>query len=320
MSTPDIPLLDISRWRTGSAAQRRALAQRMDAALRQSGFLLVEGHGVADGLMSDIRASASRFFALPDAAKQPYSTPVGGRGWIRQGAEANAFYGQTADPVRADLKESLTMGRTFVSGDPAVDAEWFRPNVWPAECPELEASCEQFAGQVRQLYYELLGLCAVALELPETWFSDRAQRAPHTFNINRYPPRTETGAPLDGQFRVAPHTDWGILTILDRQPGYGGLQIQLTDGTWADAPYAPGAFTVNVADLLARWTGDQWRSTRHRVLPPPAEAPAEELISLIMFLEADPDTLIEPLRPGTSYQPVRAGEYLTERTLAATVP
>ena len=56
------------------------------------------------------------------------------------------------------------------------------------------------------------------------------------------------------------------------------------------------------------------------MLPPPAEAPAEELISLIMFLEADPDTLIEPLRPGTSYQPVRAGEYLAERTLAATVP
>jgi isopenicillin N synthase-like dioxygenase len=320
MSTPDIPLLDISRWRTGSAAQRRALAQRMDAALRQSGFLLIEGHGVADGLMSDIRASASRFFALPDAAKQPYSTPVGGRGWIRQGAEANAFYGEAADPVRADLKESLTMGRTFASGDPAVDAEWFRPNLWPAECPELEVLCERFAGQVRQLYYELLGLCAVALELPETWFSDRAQRAPHTFNINRYPPMTETGRPLDGQFRVAPHTDWGILTVLDRQPGYGGLQIQMTDGTWADAPYAPGAFTVNVADLMARWSGDQWRSTRHRVLPPPAEAPSEELISLIMFLEADPDTVVEPLRPGTAYQPVRAGEYLAERTLAATVP
>ena len=320
MSTPDIPLLDITPWRTGSPVQRRALAHRMDAALRQSGFLLIEGHGIAGQLMSDIRAAASRFFALPDAAKQPYGTPVGGRGWIRQGAEANAFYGETADPVRADLKESLTIGRTFRSGDPAVDAEWFKPNVWPTEGPELEALCERFADQARQLYYELLGLAAVALELPETWFSDRAQRAPHTFNINRYPPMTETGQPLDGQFRVAPHTDWGILTILDRQPGYGGLQIQMTDGTWADAPYAPGAFTVNVADLLARWTGDQWRSTRHRVLPPPAEAPSEELISLIMFLEADPDTLIEPLRPGTSYQPVRAGEYLAERTLAATVP
>src|ERR1700744_5520323 len=107
MSTPDIPLLDISRWRTGSAGERRALGPRLGAALPQSGFLLVEGHGVADGLMSDIRASASRFFALPDAAKQPYSTPVGGRGWIRQGAQANALYGETAEPVGAGLKGSM---------------------------------------------------------------------------------------------------------------------------------------------------------------------------------------------------------------------
>src|ERR1700744_3216741 len=107
MSTPDIPLLDISRWRTGSAGEPPGGGQRIDGARRQSGFLLVEGHGVSDGLMSDIRASASRFFALPDAAKQPYSTPVGGRGWIRQGAQANALYGETAEPVGAGLKGSM---------------------------------------------------------------------------------------------------------------------------------------------------------------------------------------------------------------------
>ena len=50
------------------------------------------------------------------------STPVGGRGWIPQGGEANAFYGEVADPARADLKESLTIGRDFRTGD-AGDAE-----------------------------------------------------------------------------------------------------------------------------------------------------------------------------------------------------
>ena len=96
-------------------------------------------------------------------------------------------------------------------------------------------------------------------------------RGPQTFNINRYPPLSATGPAKEGQYRVAPHTDWGILTILDRQPGYGGLQVQALVGTWAASPYVPGAFTVNVADLLSRWTGGRWRSTRHRVLPPPEQ-------------------------------------------------
>jgi len=122
-----------------------------------------------------------------------------------------------------------------------------------------------------------------------------------------------------GQFRVAPHTDWGILTILDRQPGYGGLQIQTPDGTWADAPYVPDALTVNVADLLSRWTGERWRSTRHRVLPPPREAPDEDLISLIVFLEAEVDAVIRPVAGDRDFEPVVAGEWLRAREAAATV-
>ena len=320
MTTPDIPLLDISLWRDGTAEQRGELATRMDRALRQSGFLLIEKHGVAAGLRQRIREEAGKFFALPPERKRAYATPVGGRGWIPQGGEANAFYGEVADPSRADLKESLTNGRDFLTGDEAVDAQWFAPNVWPAECPDLAALAEEFTEQARALYYDLLRMGAVALGLDEDFFVAHVLRGPQTFNINRYPPRSATGRAREGQFRVAPHTDWGILTILDRQPGYGGLQVQALDGTWADAPYVPDAVTVNVADLLSRWTGERWRSTRHRVLPPPEEAPNEELISLIVFLEAEMDTEISPVAGNREQAPVIAGEWYRARESAATVP
>jgi isopenicillin N synthase-like dioxygenase len=320
MGTADIPLLDIAAWRTGDAGQRALLAARMDEALRQSGFLLIENHGVPAALGQRIRDEAARFFALPEQAKQRYAAPVGGRGWIPQGAEANAFYGQAADPARADLKESITSGRDFATGDAATDAQWFAPNRWPAETPELESLAGEFTGLVRELYYDLLQMGAAALGLDEDTFTAHVRRGPQTFNINRYPPRSVTGPARDGQFRVAPHTDWGILTVLDRQPGYGGLQIQAADGTWADAPYVPGAFTVNVADLLSRWTGERWRSTRHRVLPPPAAAPGEELVSLIVFLEAEMDTVITPVAGNRELAPVVAGDWYRTRELAATVP
>jgi isopenicillin N synthase-like dioxygenase len=319
MITPDIPLLDISVWREGSRSDRERLAARMDRALRHSGFLMIENHAVPAALRHQIRAEAERFFALPRERKAKYATRVAGRGWIPQGGEANAFYGEVADPDRADMKESLTIGRNFRTGDPATDRKWFTPNVWPGECPELESLCERFTAQVRDLYYELLRMSATALGLAEDFFAGHARRAPHTFNINRYPPLTATGPAKEGQFRVAPHTDWGILTILDRQPGYGGLQIQTREGTWADAPYVEDAFTVNVADLLSRWTGERWRSTRHRVLPPPRQAPDEELISLIVFLEAEVDTVIRPVAGNTDLEPVVAGEWLSAREAAATV-
>ena len=320
MTRPDIPLLDIGAWRHGQGRERRRLAARMDQALRDSGFLLIENHGVPAELRQRIRDEAGTFFALPAARKRRYATPVGGRGWIPQGGEANAFYGETADPARADLKESITSGRDFATGDPATDRQWFAPNVWPQECPALGALTADFTGQVRALYYDLLRMGAVALGLAEDTFTAHVLRGPQTFNINRYPPLTVTGPAAAGQFRVAPHTDWGILTILDRQPGYGGLQVQALDGTWADAPYVPGAFTVNVADLLARWTGDRWRSTRHRVLPPPGQAPQEELVSLIVFLEAEMDTLIKPVTGDLALEPVVAGEWYQLRESAATVP
>jgi isopenicillin N synthase-like dioxygenase len=319
MTEPDIPLLDLSLWRDGTPAQRARLAKRMDEALQESGFLMLENHGVAADIRDSIREQARTFFALPTAQKKKYATPVGGRGWIPQGGEANAFYGETADPARADLKESLTMGRNFRTRDEATNKAWFAPNVWPAECPALKELCDQFTAQVRDIYYDLLRMSAAALGLAEDWFVDHTRSAPHTFNINRYPPLAVTGKPKEGQFRVAPHTDWGILTILDRQPGYGGLQIQTREGAWADAPYVAGAFTVNVADLMSRWTGGRWRSTRHRVLPPQDQAPDEDLISLIVFLEAEVDTVIRPVAGDTDAEPAVAGEWLRAREAAATV-
>jgi isopenicillin N synthase-like dioxygenase len=319
MTTPDVPLLDISRWREGTAGQRRALAARMDQALRRSGFLLIENHDVPAALRRRIREEAGRFFALPAERKRVYATPVGGRGWIPQGGEANAFYGEVAEPSRADLKESLTNGRDFLTGDAEVDEQWFAPNVWPAECPELAALADEFTERVRALYYDLLRMGAMALGLDEDFFVSHVLRGPQTFNINRYPPLSVTGPAKDGQYRVAPHTDWGILTVLDRQPGYGGLQVQALDGTWADAPYEPDAFTVNVADLLSRWSGERWRSTRHRVLPPPEQAPDEELVSLIVFLEAEMDTVISPVAGNRELPPVTAGDWYLARENAATV-
>ena len=102
-----------------------------------------------------------------------------------------------------------------------------------------------------------------------------------------------------------------------------GLQVDIDGEGWVDAPHVPGALVVNTGDLLARWTGERWRSNRHRVLPPQASAPDESLLSLVYFFEADPEAMVEPMAPPrgrTAGLPsVRAGDFVRERYDAITL-
>lgn len=322
MSDNPIPVIDLDLWRAGDDAARAGLAREVDTALIESGFLLIKNHGVDPALRSAIRDRSKQFFALPTDLKAPYATFVGGRGWIPPGKEANSYLENVVSPP--DLKETFTSGFEHSTGDPAVDAEWFAPNVWPKEVPALQTLCDLYSRTMRDLADEILRMLATSFGIEEDWFADRCSSSTHAFNINRYPALHLTGPVEEGQYRIAPHTDFGTITILDREAGYGGLQVCTRSGEWIDAPVVPDTYTINIGDLMARWTGDRWASTRHRVLPPSPEAPDEELVSLIFFFEADLDQVIEafppPLGQRNSYEPVTTADYLRGRYQAITVP
>ncbi|MFJ4471925.1 isopenicillin N synthase family dioxygenase [Streptomyces sp. NPDC089424] len=317
---PRIPTIDLRPWRSGDDATRAGIARTVDEALQTAGFLMVTGHGVDPGLRARIRARARAFFTLPAPVKQRYAAKVGGRGWLGPGAEANGHAEGTETPP--DLKESLTFATHEPFGDPVVDAQWYAPNVFPAEVPELRPLCEEYLARMAVLENKLLSLLGRALGLEADFFTRHMGRPTYGFNINWYPGRDVLGAPEPGQFRIGPHTDFGTVTLLDRQAGKGGLQVYTDEGGWADAPWDPAAFTVNIGDLMARWTGDRWRSGRHRVLPPPADAPAEELMSLVYFGECTPGTRVEsvPAPVGrVAYEPVDSHVYLREKLDSITV-
>lgn len=315
-----ITSIDLARWQAGGTAAR-AVARDVDGGLRRAGFLLVYGHGIPAELPAAVRAAARRFFALPEPVKQRYAVTVGGRGWIGPGKEANGYAEGTATPP--DLKETFAVGADTPTGDPRVDDVWFLPNVWPAEVAELRELVTAYTAAVRTLSDRLLALFAAALELPDNPFQDLAGRPTWTCNINHYPPLTAVGAPEPGQFRIGPHTDFGTVTVLDREPGAGGLQIYTEDGGWADAPYDPAALTVNIGDLLAYWSGERWPAGRHRVLPPQPHAPEEDLVSLIYFYELDHDAVVTPLGPPigriAGQPPVVSAEFLRTRLDAITI-
>ncbi|MFI5957071.1 isopenicillin N synthase family dioxygenase [Cryptosporangium sp. NPDC051539] len=299
---------------------RASVARRVDEALQRSGFMLVTGHGVPAELRAAVRTASREFFALPEAAKRRYAATVGGRGWLPTGVEANGYAEGTETPP--DLKETFAIGADQRVGDPAVDDAWFLPNVWPAEVPSLHETLSVYSAAMRTLADRLLQVCAEALGLPDDFFVPTTDHPTWTLNLNWYPPMGVVGEPEEGQYRIGPHTDFGTLTLLDREYGSGGLQVFTADEVWEDAPYDPDAFTINVGDLLARWTGDRWLSARHRVLPPQADAPDEDLVSLVYFYEANHDAVVETLEPPigrTPHAPVISGDFIRERLDAITI-
>lgn len=310
-----IATVDLRQWRAGGAAADE-VCRLVDEGLRRAGFLLVTGHGINPELPARVRQAARYFFRLPSEVKQQYaSTQPGLPGWLGPGLEANGYSEGTATPP--DMKETLGFQAQTPTGDRDVDRRWFNPNVWPAEIPELRGLYEIYLVYMERLTHELLTLCAVALGQRPDALTALAHNAMWSSNINHYPPLTVTGPAQAGQFRIGPHTDFGTVTILDREPGAGGLQVYTDEAGWEDAPFDPAALTVNIGDILAYWTGHRWRSGRHRVLAPPVSAPDEELISLIYFHDLSPEARVVPLAKPVAVsdrlEPVVAGEYLAAK-------
>lgn len=320
----DSPILtvDLSRWRAGGEEARRVCAD-VDTSLQRVGFLLVTGHGIDPSLPARLRSAAREFFDLAPEVKGRYAVGVGGRGWIGPGMEANGYAEGT--PTPPDLKETYSSGAQTPVGDAEADAFWFAPNVWPPEVPRLRELFEEWTTRVQELSNELLDLMAASLGLVggDNPFRGLTTAATWTANINHYPPLTAVGEPESGQYRIGPHTDFGTVTVLDREPGAGGLQVYSADGGWADAPYDPTALTINIGDLLEYWSGRRWPAGRHRVLPPQRHAPEEDLVSLIFFYELNHDAEVRPLAPPvgrrTDLPPVISGDFIAERLAAITV-
>ncbi|MGY1840777.1 MULTISPECIES: 2-oxoglutarate and iron-dependent oxygenase domain-containing protein [unclassified Modestobacter] len=307
-----VPLVDLAPWYRGDAVGRRQVATDVDRALCEVGTLLVTGHPLDGAVGGQLRRQAAAFFALPAAAKARLATFPGGRGWVPPGVPATG--GPGAPP---DLHESFRFGPVEVPAAVAGTAEecWFGPNAWPALLPGLPAAARRWSAGVAGLTDDLLRICALALDLADDHFLGPG--ACWSADLVFCPAWSAVGSVEPGQMRVGAHPDPGTLTVRDRPPGAGCSQLRTAEGEWTEVPALPGALTVDAGDLLARWTGDRWCSPVRRVLPPPAESPAEELLVLQFAAGADPlaevRTVPTPAAGPSRHPPVTVGDFLRAR-------
>ena len=309
MSTRDeIPIVDFSGVRARDPAASRAAAREIRQACTGVGFLYIANHGVAAEVIDDAAAAARRFFAFPAEQKRSVAANANHRGFHAKGDAL--MYGAT----NPDAKEFYSIGLELGADDPSVRAgEKLRgPNNWPAFMPELRPALYRYFEEMGACGADLLRVVALSLGREETFFEPCYTKPLQRTQIIYYPPQPPV--PVADQFGVAPHSDYGCITLL-WQDDNGGLQVMNAGSkSWIDAPPIPGTLVINVGDLLARWTNGRFSSTQHRVI----NRSGRERYSIATFFDPNFSTVIDPRELGTvaadcRYEPVRAGEYILGR-------
>ncbi|HEY0107230.1 MAG TPA: 2-oxoglutarate and iron-dependent oxygenase domain-containing protein [Rhizomicrobium sp.] len=309
-----IPVIDIAPFR--SDENRAGLAQAWDAAMRETGFTLISGHGIPGELSNGIYEHAQAFFARPLDEKMRLSFPERGRG---QGylPLRSEVVGSGRDPqARPDLCESLTFANPRfdrAAPDNALDARLYRANIWPHDMAGLRETVEAYFAAGRALALDLMRLSAAALDLPQDYFAPFFDHMELNLRCVLYPDQPE--APDAHELRYGPHTDFSGFTILKQDAAPGGLQVK-SGADWIDVPAVPGTLVINAGDLIQRWTGDRWISNVHRVVNPPRDrTTGTRRLSIVLFTGPNADARIECL-PGcgpVKYPPILAGLHSEER-------
>lgn len=320
MTSASFPIINLGPWHAGT--DKRGVAEAVRTACESIGFFAIRGHRVPDEVVSDLRASARAFFALPveEKAKVARPRPEQNRAWHAEGTETLARLAGNESPP--DYKEVFAMGPPDVPDEPYYTAAPgaypnYAPNLWPARPEGFEAAWRAYWREMEALQEVLCRIFAVALDLPEEFFLRFIDRHCSMLRALYYPPQKT--APLPGQLRAGAHTDLGMLTVLKNEAAAGGLEVRDLAGRWHAAPVVEDGFIVNIGDLLMRWTNDRFVSTLHRVVNPPAEAVSSSRLSIAYFVAPNYDAVIEclptcagPGRPA-KYPPVTVAGYRNER-------
>jgi len=308
-----ISIIDLSPLWDETEAGLAQVAQAIDHAYSQVGFAYLINHGILQEQIDGLFAASRAFHALPRAAKMEIEINEFHRGFIPINTSTSRT-SSVAKVTKPNQSESFMMMHELAEDNPdrVAGLPLAGPNQWPTQLPEFRSVVTAYNSAMNRLARRLIQAISVALGGGPTDLDEHFVQPTTFLRMLYYPPQPPQSP--DDLFGSAPHTDYGFITILV-QDEVGGLQVRNPAGQWIDAPYMPGAFVMNSADILHRWSNGHFISTPHRVINRSGQA----RYSNPFFFDPNMHSRIEPLTncivegETPSYEPVVYGEYLMAR-------
>ena len=287
-----IPILDLRKLSAGEPESMKTLHK----AATDVGFFLVEGTTLSAERVTEVIEAYRTFFKQPMSVKEAINMANTGanRGW---GAPASEQVNPDANP---DYKQVFDTGFDLPQDDPMAELSVYAPNMWPDD-PAFRAVVEGYYKEALIVANQVLDAVIASVGLSPDRFQGAFEKPMALLRGNFYPERPDWAGAKD--FGIAPHTDYGCLTLLAID-GLAGLEVLGRDGAWIPVKAQPGRFVVNFGEMLERWTSDLIVATEHRVV-----GSLQERISVPMFYNPSYDTNVAP----DGQPPFTAGDHLRKR-------
>ncbi|KAL3477103.1 hypothetical protein BJX99DRAFT_246419 [Aspergillus californicus] len=285
------PILDFSPFYGSDPKAKANLVNQVRASCEYNGFFQITGHRIPIDLQKRVMNCAKRFFTLPLEEKLAIDK---NKNTFNRGYEL--LRSQMLEIGTApELKEGLYIGEEIPVDHPYYTAKRFNsgPNQWPASVPEADefrTTSMEYYHAVYDLAKDILAVLALTLDVDETFFDALTDGGVATMRMLHYPSQ-----PKDADEKlsrgIGAHTDFGCVTLL-LQDEVDGLQVlDKPSGQWIDVQPIPGAYVINLGNLMMRMANDRYKSNTHWVI----NKSGRERYSIPFFFSGNPDYSCECL-------------------------
>ncbi|KAK6823103.1 hypothetical protein RU639_005958 [Aspergillus parasiticus] len=312
MDVREPPVIDFAPFYGPEGTAKERLINELRQACQEFGFFQLTNHTVPASLQESVLQQSKEFFELPISTKEKYNKGLNGDNRGYEGFRAQNFEKRG----KGDLKEGFYLGKDLPLDDPQVVARKFDkgPNKYPLEVSEpakFRTVMDEYHEAMTSLATGILKMLARTLELEENAFDAFCEHPIAILRLLHYPPQDPDSSDIERG--IGAHTDFGGITIL-LQDTTGGLQVwNNVLSEWADVTPVPGAYVVNLGNMMMRWTNDRYLSNLHRVI----NKSGKERFSVPFFLSGNPDYIVECLPTcigaGPKYPPITVGQWMAGR-------
>jgi len=292
-----IPRIDAAALFDTQHADHDRTHEAVRAAAFEVGFLTLYNTSISTQTVEAILEMYRQFFQLPEATKALVNMANTGsnRGWGAPHAE------QVSPDANPDYKEVFDCGPELPANDPIASIPYYAPNRWPEQPLGFRDIIVNYYTFATAVALNLLIAIARAIGERDDYFEDKFDQPMALLRGNYYPPRPDYAG--DKDFGIAPHTDYGCLTLL-AMDGTPGLEV-CSNSEWLPVLVPPGEFVINFGEMFEMWTEGRVVATTHRVI-----GGHHQRISVPLFFNPRHDVNVAP---GEHNEEILAGDYLTRR-------